>query len=233
MADQALNALKDAGFSSDQIRYSGGAGSSAGSFFKSLFTGQNTTKDSFVNDLADMGVPDQETRYYADEYHNGRSIVAVNAPGRVQEALNIMQRYGAYNNYSSAATETTQPANYVQQGSTTPVNANPPAQQRNVPPQAPPPQPPPVQGHPVQGSSQMADKLQELQTQLQATRKQLQDAQVQLQAAKQREAQLQAAKQHEVQVQEAQKQLQDLQAQLQATQAELRATQARIGEVNQ
>jgi seryl-tRNA synthetase len=155
----------------------------------------------------------------------------VNAPGRVQEALNIMQRNGAYNNYSSAAAETTQPANYVQQGSTRPVNANPTVQQRNVPPQASPP-PPPVQGHPVQGSSQTADKLQELQTQLQATRKQLQDAQAQLQAAKQREAQLQAAKQHEVQVQEAQKQLQDMQSQLQATLAELRATQARIGDAN-
>jgi hypothetical protein len=230
MADQALNALKDAGFNSDQIRYSGAGSSSAGSFFKSLFTGQSTTSDNFANDLADMGVPDQETRYYADEYHNGRSIVAVNAPGHVQEALNIMQRYGAYNNYSSAAAETAQPANYQQQGSSRPVNANPPVQQRNVPPQAPPP--PPVQGHPVQGSSQTADKLQDLQAQLQATRKQLQDAQAQLQAAKQREAQLQAAKQHEMQVQEAQKQLQDMQAQLQATLAELRATQARIGDAN-
>jgi len=229
MAEQALNALKDRGFDSNQLHYSGS--SSGGGFFKSLFSGQNTTNDDFVNDLADLGVPDDETRYYANEYNNGQSIIAVNAQGNMQEALNIMKRYGAYNNYSPVSSGTSQPANYAQQGTARPVPANPSVPQQVVPPQAPPP--PPQAPQTVQESQQAPDKLQTFQAQLEATQKQLQDAHAQLQAAKQREAQMQAARQHDAQILETQKRLQDTQAQLQATLAELRATQARIGESNQ
>jgi hypothetical protein len=226
MAEQALNALKDGGFDSNQLHYSGS--SSGGGFFKSLFSGQNTTNDDFVNDLADMGVPDDETRYYANEYHNGQSIIAVNAQGNMQEALNIMKRYGAYNSYSPVSSGTSQPVNYAQQGTTRPVPANPPVPQQVVP-----PPPPPQTPQSVQESQQAPDKLQAFQAQLEATQKQLQDAHAQLQAAKQREAQMQAARQHDAQILETQKRLQDTQAQLQATLAELRATQTRIGESNQ
>jgi len=224
MAEQALNALKDAGFDENQLHYSGS--SSGGGFFKSLFTNQNATNDNFVNDLADLGVPDEETRYYANEYHNGQSIIAVNAPGKLQEAMNIMQRFGAYNGYNPVSTGTSQPANYAQQGTARPAPVNPPVQQQVVSPQAPPPPSQTVQNRPIQESQQAPDKHQAFQTQLQ-------DAQAQLQAAKQREAQLQAARQHDAQLHETQQRLQDTQAQLQATLAELRATQARIGESNQ
>lgn len=226
MADQALNALKDAGFDSNQLHYSGS--SSGGGFFKGLFSGQNTTNDDFVNELADLGVPDEETRYYANEYRNGQSIIAVNAPGKLQEAMNIMQRFGAYNGYNPVSMGTAQPAHYAQQGSTRPAPANPPVPQQVVPPQAPSPSP-----QTVKESQQAPDKLQAFQAQLETTQKQLQDAHAQLQAAKQREAQMQAARQHDAQILETQKRLQDTQAQLQATLAELQATQARIGESNQ
>lgn len=241
MAEQALNTLKDAGFDSNQLHYSGS--SSGGGFFKSLFSGPSTTNDSFVNELADLGVPDEETRYYANEYQNGHSIVAVDAQGNEQEALNIMQRYGAYNGYHSVVAGTSQPANYAQQSTGRPTPANPPVvQQQGVPPQAAPPPPQAVQGHSNQESQQApqgsqapqtSDTLQSLQAQLAATQKQIQDVQAQLQTAKQREAQLQAARQHDAQLQETQKRLQDAQAQLQATLTELRATQAKIGESNQ
>jgi hypothetical protein len=229
MAEQALNALKDGGFDSNQIHYSGS--NSGGGFFKSLFSGQNTTNDDFVNDLADMGVPDDETRYYANEYNNGQSIIAVNAPGNIQEALNIMKRYGAYNSYNPASSGTSQPANYAQQGTPRPVPGSPPVPQQVVSPQAPPP--PPQTPQTAQENQQAPDKLQALQAQLETTQKQLQDAHAQLQATKQREAQMQAARQHDAQILETQKRLQDTQAQLQATLAELRATQARVGESNQ
>jgi len=241
MAEQALNTLKDAGFDSNQLHYSGS--SNGGGFFKSLFSGPNTTNDSFVNELADLGVPDDETRYYANEYQNGHSIVAVDARGNEQEALNIMQRYGAYNGYRPVAVGTAQPANYAQQSASRPTSANPPVvEQQGVPLQSPPPPSQVVQGHPNQESQQAPqasqspqapDTLQALQAQLAATQKQIQDAQTQLQAAKQREAQLQAARQRDAQVQETQKRLQDAQAQLQATLTELRATQEKIGESNQ
>lgn len=234
MAEQALNALKDAGFESNQLHYSGS--SSSGGFFKSLFAAPSTTNESFVNELADLGVPDEETRYYNDEYHNGHSIVAVTAQGKEHEALTIMQRYGAYNGYRPASTGIPQPANAVQQGTNRPTPTYPPVPQQGVPPQAPPPPPHAVQGPPRQESQQAPqapqapDTLQALQAQLAATQKQIQDAQLQLQAAKQREAQLQAARQHDAQIQETQKRLQDAQAQLQATLAELRATQGQTGE---
>src|SRR2546429_6359574 len=114
MAEQALHALKEVGFDSNQLHYSGS--SSGGGFFKSLFTNQNTTNDHFVNELVDLGVPDEETRYYANEYHNGQAIIAVNGQGNLQEAQNIMQRYGAYNGYKPASTGTPKTANYGQQG---------------------------------------------------------------------------------------------------------------------
>jgi len=94
LADQARAELRDAGFTDDQIHASGAG--SAGSFLKSLFTGQVATSDSFRNELANMGIPDEEAQYYTDEYKNGNSVIAVEAPGREQEARSILQRNGAY-----------------------------------------------------------------------------------------------------------------------------------------
>src|SRR5205085_4793775 len=63
-----------------------------------------------------MGVPQEDARYYQSEYEAGRSIVAVLADGRMQEATAIMTRYGGYganrrfaqtNDYSSGATADT------------------------------------------------------------------------------------------------------------------------------
>ncbi len=241
MAEQAMGALTNAGFGRDQIRYSGSGstGGTSGGFLgeiKSLFTGQGTTSGNFANDLSDLGVSDEEARYYSDEYRNGRSIIAVKAPGREQEAINIMQRYGAYNNYSvrpgstGTATPVQQSPDYVQQRSSTPTNAPPPVQQQPQPPQ---PQPQAARERPVQESQQNEDKLQSLQAQLQETRKQVQEAQAQLQRAREQEAQLRAAKERETQLESIQKQLQEAQAQLQMTLAELHATQARIAQSNQ
>ena len=239
MAEQAMGALTNAGFGRDQIRYSGSGSTdgTSGGFLadiKSLFTGQDTTRGNFANDLSDLGVSDEEARYYSDEYRNGRSIIAVKAPGREQEAINIMQRYGAYNNYRPSSTGTTtlvqQSPDYVQQRSSTPINAPPPIQQQPQPPQ---PQPQAARERPVQESQQNEDKLQSLQAQLQETRKQLQEAQAQLQTAKEQEAQFRTTKERETQLESTQKQLQEAQAQLHATQAELHTTQARITQPNQ
>ena len=100
MAEQAMKALQETGFGGDQIRYAGGGntGGASGGFLegiKSLFTGQETTSGDVTNDLRNMGLTDDEARYYAHEYSNGHPILAVNAPDREQEAMNILQRYGA------------------------------------------------------------------------------------------------------------------------------------------
>src|SRR5713101_2948566 len=83
----AVQALEDTGFGHDQIWYSSPGGAS--SFFediKSLFTGTGTVSDNLGKELTDMGLSDEEARYYANEYRNGHSVVAVRALDREQEA---------------------------------------------------------------------------------------------------------------------------------------------------
>ncbi len=96
-AEQAVQALEDTGFGHDQIWYSSPGGAS--SFFediKSLFTGTDTVSDNLVNALTDMGLSDEEARYYANEYRSGHSVVAVRAPDREQEAMALLKMYGAF-----------------------------------------------------------------------------------------------------------------------------------------
>lgn len=95
-AEQAVQALEDAGFDHEQIWYSSPGGAS--SFFediKSLFTGSGPVSDNLVKELTERGLSDEEARYYANEYRAGRSVVAVKAPGSEQEAMAVLMRYGA------------------------------------------------------------------------------------------------------------------------------------------
>src|SRR5215469_812077 len=95
-AEQAVQALEDAGFDHEQIWYSSPGGAS--SFFadiKSLFTGTDTMSGNLVKKLTDMGLSDEEAHYYANEFRAGRSVVALKAPGSEQEAMAVLMRYGA------------------------------------------------------------------------------------------------------------------------------------------
>jgi uncharacterized protein (TIGR02271 family) len=96
-AEQAINALLNAGFTDDQIRYSGNGTSDGGVFqkIKSLFTGEGTS-GSVYDDLTGMGMPQNDASYFQSEYEAGRSIVAVLADGRGQEASDILAQYGGY-----------------------------------------------------------------------------------------------------------------------------------------
>lgn len=96
-AEQALDALYNAGFTHEQVRYS--VPEASGGFFddlKSLFTGQNAS-GSVANDLADLGLSDEEANYYANEHSKGNIILAVKAPGRSAEVQTILQQYGSLN----------------------------------------------------------------------------------------------------------------------------------------
>jgi HAMP domain-containing protein len=245
MAEQAMAALTDAGFSRDQIRYAG-PGSSGGFFedIKSLFTAPGATVENLAHDLTGMGLSDNEARYYADEYNNGNTIIAVKAPGREQEAMEVLNRYGAYN-YGPASTPgpaanagyaSEPPHTYAQQP---PANTPPrdyatsqPVQTGSDRPLAPDnqraednrtmmsDQPTVTVNQPATATTGHNTELEQLQAQIQETRQQLEDARAQLKAAKDRESQLQSARQE----------LQEVQAELQATLAELRDTQARVGQ---
>jgi uncharacterized protein (TIGR02271 family) len=114
-AEQAVDALENAGFSGDQIRYAGHGASSGGILdsLKSLFTGQET--GSVYNDLTSMGVAQDDASYFQQEYEAGRSIVTVLAGERMQEATALLARYGGYaaNRRSAQTTNYTQTTDYA------------------------------------------------------------------------------------------------------------------------
>src|SRR5438094_6658955 len=85
-AEQAVNALLNAGFNDDQIRYAGHGAATGGilASLKSLFTGEET--GSIYNDLLDLGMSENDASSFQREFEAGRSIVAVLASGRAEEA---------------------------------------------------------------------------------------------------------------------------------------------------
>ena len=46
--------------------------------------------------LIGMGIPEEEARYYEEEVRGGRTLVAVRADGRLDEADGILHDHGAY-----------------------------------------------------------------------------------------------------------------------------------------
>ena len=66
-AQQAIEALRQAGFGENQITYSG-HGTSSGGFLaglKSFFTGQDYATGGAYHDLVGMGMSEQDARAYA------------------------------------------------------------------------------------------------------------------------------------------------------------------------
>ena len=55
-----------------------------------------------TDDLTSMGLSQDEASYYENEYQSGHTVVAVQAAGRKQDALSILQANGAYS-YGSRA----------------------------------------------------------------------------------------------------------------------------------
>ena len=97
-SQQAINALRQAGFSDDQISYAG-HGTSSGGFLaglKRFFTGEEYTTGGAYDDLIGMGMPEEDARSYQREYEAGRSIVAVTGGSRMQEASTLLSQYGGY-----------------------------------------------------------------------------------------------------------------------------------------
>ena len=139
MAEQAVGALYNAGFEHEQIRYS--VPGTSGSFFgglKSLFTGTSTNEGNLANDLTSMGLSDEEARYYANEYSNGRIILAVQARGREQEAWSVLYLHGAYHSqgvFNQATNEAQRPSDSTQQDNSGTSQPQTNAQNWRTPPQ--------------------------------------------------------------------------------------------------
>jgi hypothetical protein len=95
-ANQAIDNLRRAGFSYNQIRL---VEHGTGSFLdnlKSVFTGQETTSVNTPDDLMKLGVPEQDAHYYQSQLDAGRAIVIVSAGGHPELALNFLRESGAY-----------------------------------------------------------------------------------------------------------------------------------------
>ncbi|MBA2678736.1 MAG: hypothetical protein H0U76_10140 [Ktedonobacteraceae bacterium] len=101
-ADDAVEALHNAGFEDERISYST-PGASGGFFedLKSLFTGANPGADNLIHNLTDVGLSSEQAQYYADEYNSGNTILVVNAPGREEQVLSILHQFGAYSAHSA------------------------------------------------------------------------------------------------------------------------------------
>ncbi|HEY4386601.1 MAG TPA: hypothetical protein VGN34_19260 [Ktedonobacteraceae bacterium] len=117
MADRAIGALSNVGFSSESISY---AGVSYGGGFlaslKSLFMGDEEKTTHVLHDLMRMGVPEEQARYYAGEYHAGHPLIAVRAAGHEQEAMQVMRSIGGYdyNSRPGLVRGTAAPTGYAQ-----------------------------------------------------------------------------------------------------------------------
>jgi hypothetical protein len=59
-------------------------------------TAVGAASGTVVGALIGLGIPEEEAKYYADEFHAGRVIVSVRAGDRYSEALDILDRCGAY-----------------------------------------------------------------------------------------------------------------------------------------
>jgi uncharacterized protein (TIGR02271 family) len=89
-AEQAIQELQGVGFSNEQIKYSVQKGT-----------------EGILDGLVGMGIPYSEASFYNNEFFAGRTIVAVKANQRQQEARNILRLKGAYDAHECAATGST------------------------------------------------------------------------------------------------------------------------------
>ena len=105
LAEKAIEDLQNAGFSADQIYYSGPEENQGGYFDTAFWQGitrifshgKTTSHDDLSKQLKDLGFSDDEIDHYENEYHLGHLILAVKAPGREEEALAILRTSGAHN----------------------------------------------------------------------------------------------------------------------------------------
>jgi hypothetical protein len=140
-ANQAIDNLRHAGYSYNQIRLVEQGTNSFIEDLKSLFKGQGATSTNSADDWMRIGVPEQDAHNYQRELDAGRSIVLIKAFDNPEQALSIMRQSGAYDltfRQRSMQPTTVQGAYNpnVPPGTPNP-NAQPGAYNPNVPPGAP------------------------------------------------------------------------------------------------
>ena len=144
-ANQAIDNLRHAGFSYDQMRLVQNGTNSFMEDLKSLFRGQSTASTNSADDWMRIGVPEQDAQHYQSELDAGRSIVLLKAVSNPEVSLNILHQSGAYEiAFRFRTTPPTMPSgmqNTNVQSARSPSQAQPGTYNSNVPPAAPPSQP--------------------------------------------------------------------------------------------
>lgn len=95
-ANQAIDNLRHAGYSYDQIRLVQRGTNSFLQDLKSLFSGQTTATTNSADDWMRIGVAEQDAHNYQRELDAGRSIVLLKAADNPEQALGILRQSGAY-----------------------------------------------------------------------------------------------------------------------------------------
>jgi hypothetical protein len=95
-ANQAIDTLRHAGYSYDQIRLVRHGANSFVANLKSLFTGQTTATTDSADDWIRIGVPEQDAHTYQSELDDGRSIVLLKAVESPEQALGMLRQSGAF-----------------------------------------------------------------------------------------------------------------------------------------
>jgi hypothetical protein len=111
-ANRAIDSLRQAGYSYDQIRLVTRGTNSFVDSLKSMFSQTTTTTES-ADDWMRIGVPEQEAHNYQSELDAGRNIVLLKSADNPEQALSIMRQSGAYEITSRLRTTppTTMPGN--------------------------------------------------------------------------------------------------------------------------
>ena len=63
---------------------------------KNFFTGGEAATETDASNFSEMGIPNADAQYYENESQAGHRVVAVQANGREQEAMDILRTNGAY-----------------------------------------------------------------------------------------------------------------------------------------
>ncbi len=136
-ANQAIDNLRHAGMSYDQIRLVQNGTNSFVENLKSLFTGQSTASTNSADDWMRIGVPEQDAHNYQNELDAGRSIVLLKAVDMPEQALSILRQSGAYDIASRLRTAPPTMAQGTYNQISQPGSYNPNAQTGNYNPNVP------------------------------------------------------------------------------------------------
>jgi hypothetical protein len=91
-AQQAVDALRNAGFKYDQVGVA--------------MRGAPNATPNLHDDLMKLGVPDEIASFYEQEYQAGHIVVSIRPDGRDEEVKNILRQHGAYDYTSQMSTGT-------------------------------------------------------------------------------------------------------------------------------